>query len=70
MIRTGLKVHIVEYTCEHCGAEHTSPAGFHSEGICHLCGNPMRIDDLFSDRRIVSLPVRQNRRAHPQDEAA
>jgi hypothetical protein len=59
-----MKVHIVSYTCEHCGATQTSPAGVHSDGMCQKCGSPMRIEDLFSDRRIVTLPVDQERRDH------
>jgi hypothetical protein len=30
--------------------------------MCAICGSPMRIDELFSDRRIVSLPVARERR--------
>jgi transcription initiation factor IIE alpha subunit len=56
------KVHIVSYTCEQCGVTHTCEAGMHSEGMCSKCGSPMRIQDLFSDRRIVSLPVHEDRR--------
>ncbi|MEA2497330.1 MAG: hypothetical protein QOJ29_5241 [Thermoleophilaceae bacterium] len=55
-------VHIVTYTCEQCGANHTCEAGIHSDGICASCGAPMRIDALFSDRRIVTLPVPFERR--------
>jgi DNA-directed RNA polymerase subunit RPC12/RpoP len=57
-------VHIVSYSCDHCGAEHTSEAGLHSDGMCSACGSPMRIEDLFSDRRIVTLPVSVERRLH------
>jgi hypothetical protein len=32
--------------------------------MCPACGSPMRIEDLFSDRRIASLPVDQDRREH------
>jgi hypothetical protein len=64
------KVHIVSYTCEHCGAVHTCQAGFHSDGMCASCGFPMRIEDLFSDRRIATLPVMFDRRTHPGDQAA
>jgi hypothetical protein len=56
-------VHIVSYTCEQCGTTHSCEAGLHCEGICTKCGSLMRIEDLFSDRRIVSLPVRVERRA-------
>jgi hypothetical protein len=56
------KVHIVTYTCEYCGAEQTCQAGMHADGMCHSCGFPMRIDELFSDRRIVTLPVPHERR--------
>lgn len=64
------KVQIIEYTCEHCGAVHTRPAGFATEGICPVCESPMRIDDLFSDRRIALLPVQQDRRSDPDADAA
>lgn len=37
-------------------------ADVHTEGICAECGSPKRIDDLFWDRRIVSLPVPVERR--------
>jgi hypothetical protein len=57
-----MKVHIVRYVCEQCGASQTSQAGLHSDGMCVLCGSPMKIDDLFSDRRFASLPVEQERR--------
>ena len=57
-----MKVHIVTYTCEHCGATQTTQAGIHSDGMCVLCGSPMRIDDLFSDRRFALLPVDDDRR--------
>jgi len=60
------KVHIVSYTCEQCGATQTCEAGVSSDGMCTSCGSPMRIEDLFSDRRIVTMPVAQDRR----DEAA
>jgi transcription initiation factor IIE alpha subunit len=59
-----MKVHIVSYTCEQCGATQTAEAGIHSDGMCPACGSPMRIEDLFSDRRIASLPVDQDRREH------
>ncbi len=62
--------HIVTYECEHCGAEHTCPAGVHNDGMCSRCGYPMRIEDLFSDRRIVTLPVRKDRRTGPPDTRA
>lgn len=55
------KVQIIRYSCEHCGATHTSEAGIRSEGMC-ACGYPMRIDELFSDRRIAMLPVAFDRR--------
>lgn len=51
------------YSCEHCGHEHTCEAGEHSDGMCSACGFPMRIADLFSDRRIVRVPVQFDRRA-------
>jgi transcription initiation factor IIE alpha subunit len=55
-------VHVVAYVCEDCGTEQSSEAGIHSEGLCVVCGAPMRIDDLFSDRRIVTIPVSVERR--------
>jgi transcription initiation factor IIE alpha subunit len=55
-------VHIVAYACEDCGTEQSSEVGLHSEGLCPVCGSPMRIDDLFSDRRIVTIPVTVDRR--------
>ena len=61
---------IVTFTCESCGAEHTRPAGFATEGICPTCGRPMRIDDLFGDRRSESLPVPRERRTPPDGDAA
>ena len=57
-----MKVHIVTYTCEQCGATAASQAGVDSDGMCPTCGSPMRIEDLFSDRRIVTLPVDEDRR--------
>jgi transcription initiation factor IIE alpha subunit len=59
-----MKVHIVIYVCEQCGATQTSQAGIHSDGMCALCGSPMKIDDLFSDRRFALLPVERDRRDH------
>ena len=59
-----MKVHIVSYTCEQCGTAQASPAGVHSDGMCPKCGSPMKIEDLFSDRRIVTLPVDEERRDH------
>lgn len=61
-MRRPLKLHIVSYTCEHCLATHTCKAGMNCDGMCHECGFPMRIEDLFSDRRIVSVPVLEDRR--------
>jgi hypothetical protein len=55
-------MHIVSYICENCGAVHTCEAGVQSDGMCHGCGLPMRIEDLFSDRRIATLPVQRDRR--------
>jgi transcription initiation factor IIE alpha subunit len=57
-----MKVHIVNYICEHCGATETSQAGVDSQGMCPKCGSPMKIDDLFSDRRFALLPVDEDRR--------
>ena len=57
-----MKVHIVTYTCEQCGATQTAEAGVECEGICAKCGSPMMIEDLFSDRRFATLPVDDDRR--------
>jgi DNA-directed RNA polymerase subunit RPC12/RpoP len=59
-----MKVHIVTYICEHCGATQVSQTGVDSQGMCPNCGSPMKIDDLFSDRRIALLPVDEDRRHH------
>lgn len=59
-----MKVHIVTYICKQCGTEQTAEAGVHSDGICPVCGSPMRIEDLFSDRRFATLPVDDDRRDH------
>jgi Zn finger protein HypA/HybF involved in hydrogenase expression len=59
-----MKVHIVTYTCEHCGATQTSEAGVHAHGMCPRCGSPMKIEDLFGDRRFATLPVDDERRQH------
>lgn len=64
------KVHIVTYKCEQCGVTLTSEVGVHSHGMCSTCGALMKIDDLFSDRRVVSLPVRLDRRDARTGEAA
>ncbi|HYZ28740.1 MAG TPA: hypothetical protein VE570_06760 [Thermoleophilaceae bacterium] len=56
------KTHIVSYTCESCGAVHTCEAGVRCDGMCAECAVPMRIEDLFSDRRFVWLPVHRERR--------
>jgi rubredoxin len=56
------KVHIVEYRCELCGATATAEAGERSHGICETCSWPMTIEDLFTDRRFVTLPVNEDRR--------
>jgi hypothetical protein len=70
MVRNSFKVHIVSYDCEHCGAHHTRRAGMETDGMCSVCGSPMRIADLFSDRRIVTIRVGFDRRDHPQRRAA
>jgi predicted Zn-ribbon and HTH transcriptional regulator len=59
-----MKVHIVEYTCEHCGFTHTHEAGVDCDGMCPVCKSPMRIEDLFGDRRFATLPVDEERRHH------
>ena len=63
-------MHIITYTCESCGAEHVRHAGVTTDGMCAICGFPMRINDMFSDRRIVSVPVLHDRRAVERPEAA
>lgn len=62
------KPKIIAFTCESCGAEHTGPAGFSTEGMCPICGRPMRIDDLFGDRRSKSWPVPRERRSPSEPE--
>jgi hypothetical protein len=59
-----MKVHIVTYTCEQCGTTQTCQAGIESHGMCAICGSPMKIDDLFRDRRFATLPVDKERRDH------
>jgi hypothetical protein len=59
-----MKVHIVKYTCEQCGSTHMHEAGIDCEGMCRKCGSPMRIEDLFGDRRMAMLPVDEERRHH------
>jgi transcription initiation factor IIE alpha subunit len=59
-----MKVHIVSYTCEQCGTTQTCEAGVRNDGMCAKCESPMKIDDLFRDRRIVTLPVDDDRREH------
>jgi transcription initiation factor IIE alpha subunit len=59
-----MKVHIVTYTCEQCGTTETCQAGVDSDGMCPKCGSPMKIDDLFRDRRFATLPVDDDRREH------
>lgn len=57
-----MKVHIVNYVCENCGKTQTAEAGVKSDGMCHACGSPMLIEDLFGDRRFATLPVDDDRR--------
>jgi transcription initiation factor IIE alpha subunit len=59
-----MRIHIVQYICEQCGSAQANEAGIHSDGMCPTCGSPMRIEDLFVDRRIVTLPVDEERREH------
>jgi DNA-directed RNA polymerase subunit RPC12/RpoP len=59
-----VKVHIVTYVCEQCGKTQTAEAGVKSDGMCHACGSPMLIEDLFGDRRFATLPVDDDRREH------
>ncbi len=68
--RRPLKVNIVSYTCDQCGATHTARVGLHTDGMCLACGSPMKIDDLFSDRRLIALPVPEDRRELAGGEAA
>ena len=65
-----MTVHIVSYACEQCGGAHTCEAGMHSDGMCTACGSPMRIEDLFGDRRFATLPVSRDRRVVASDGAA
>jgi hypothetical protein len=62
MQRRAGKVHIVSYRCEHCLTTHTRSTDDQAAGVCSDCGSPMRIDDLFSDRRFVTIPVDAERR--------
>ncbi len=64
--RLGL-VHVVTYRCEQCSAIHSREVTAHSDGLCRDCGFPMRIDDVFSDRRIVTVPVLIDRRRRAAD---
>jgi transcription initiation factor IIE alpha subunit len=57
-----MKKHVVSYFCEQCGETQTSQAGVRSDGMCVKCGSPMKIEDLFSDRRFATLPVDDDRR--------
>jgi transcription initiation factor IIE alpha subunit len=54
---------VVVYRCERCEATLSRQTTEHSDGLCPLCGEPMRIDDLFSDRRDEQRPVPLERRA-------
>ena len=40
----------------------SAEAGLRSDGMCIRCGSPMKIEDLFSDRRFATLPVEDDRR--------
>jgi len=70
VLRGPRTVHIITYRCESCGAEHTRAAGMTTDGMCKSCGWPMRINDMFADRRIVSVPVQSDRRDLVEPEAA
>ena len=59
--RPGLS-QIVTYRCESCWATESRIAGSATDGMCGRCNSPMRIDALFSDRRIVEVPVIEDRR--------
>lgn len=65
-----ITVHIVVYTCERCAARQSRATGVHNDGLCALCGDPMRIDELFEDRRVARLPVPIERRDSPGAQAA
>jgi rRNA maturation endonuclease Nob1 len=54
---------IVMYRCELCATTYSRDPADHPDGMCPSCGWPMRIDDVVRDRRIISLPVRVDRRA-------
>lgn len=63
-------MHIVTYQCEHCLATHTRSVGERTDGMCSNCGYPMKIEDLFSDRRFVTVSVPAERRDSQADQAA
>ncbi|MFL5896681.1 MAG: hypothetical protein ACJ76Z_16400 [Thermoleophilaceae bacterium] len=50
------------YRCEQCRASRSREVTAPEAGMCLACGWPMRIEDVFSDRRIVSVPVLVDRR--------
>jgi hypothetical protein len=61
--RTPDKARVIAYRCESCGQAQLRLVSPQAEGICHRCDEPMRIDDLFVDRRRVEVPVLMDRRA-------
>ncbi|HEX6714127.1 MAG TPA: hypothetical protein VF066_12110 [Thermoleophilaceae bacterium] len=60
-----MKVHIVTFVCEQCGTTAAAEAGVQSDGMCPKCDSPMKIEDLFGDRRFATLPVDDERRDDP-----
>jgi rRNA maturation endonuclease Nob1 len=59
----GGRIHVVVYRCELCEQSLARAMTEHSDGVCRSCGSPMRIDDVFADRRSFERPVELNRRA-------
>ena len=57
------RVHVVVYRCESCLQTISRAMTEHSDGLCPACGEPMRIDAVFPDRRDRDEPVEAERRA-------
>jgi hypothetical protein len=56
-------VHVVVYRCETCFRTISRAMTAHSDGLCPHCRWPMRIDDVFADRRERTRPIALERRA-------
>ena len=54
---------VVIYSCELCSESRGRAMIEHSDGLCPACGEPMRIDAVFPDRRDRDEPVEAERRA-------